>query len=164
MSSGEIRHTAAQVSAADSHLSLSEITFRVQLLLQLLEVCCADSETTGKIARQWLVANADRTNLRYPVTPDGGDLTEEESTIVSISDELRSCGVWPFACPFPAISASGPYDRFLEALGLLVVELPLPQRIAALRTSMESFTGYEAEAAGYLLGWMAKCEVTIHRT
>lgn len=123
-----------------------------------------DRLLAGKIVRRWLIANTDRTKLRNPVTPDGGDLMAEEWAIVAVSDELRSCKVWPIAGPFPAISASGPYDQFLAAVDLLAVELPLPQRIAALQTALESFAGYEDEAAGYLLGWMVKCAFTIHRS
>jgi hypothetical protein len=148
----------------ESPLSLADITFRVQLLLQSLEVCLADRGLAGKVVRQWLIANADRTNLRFPVIPDGGDLTAEERAIVVISRELSSYGVWPIAGPFPSISASGPYDRFLAAVDHLGVELPLSHRIAALRTALESFAGYEGEAAGYLLGWMVKCEFAIHRS
>jgi len=145
-------------------LCLADITFRVQLLLQSLEVCLPDRLLAGKVVRRWLIANADRTKLRNPVTPDGGDLTAEEWAIIAESDELCSCSVWPIGGPPPAISASGPYDQFLAAVDLLVVELPLPERIAALRTALASFAGYEHEAAGYLLGWMVKCAFTIHRS
>jgi len=88
----------------------------------------------------------------------------EEWAVVAVSDELRSFGVWPIGGPFPAISVSGPYDQFLEAVDLLVVELPLPQGIAALQTALDSFSGCEDEAAGYLLGWMVKCDFTIHQS
>jgi hypothetical protein len=136
----------------------------VQLLLQSLEVCLGDRELAGKVVRQWLVANAGRTNLRFRVTQDGGDLTAEEQAIVAMSRELSSYGVWPIAGPFPPISAAGPYDRFLAAIDLLCDELPLSHRIAALGTALESFAGYEGEAAGYLLGWMVKCDFAIHRS
>jgi len=139
----------------------------VQLLLQSLEVCLPDRTyrlLARKIVRWWLIANADRTKLRNPVTQDGGDLMAEEWAVVAVSDELRSFGVWPIGGPFPAISVSGPYDQFLKAGDLLVVELPLPQGIAALQTALDSFSGCEDEAAGYLLGWMVKCDFTIHQS
>jgi hypothetical protein len=124
----------------------------------------ADRELAGNVVQQRLVANASTTNLRFPVTPDGGEggLTVEERTIVVMSHELSSCGIWPVAGTFPPISAFGPYDQFLAAVYLLVVQLPFSHRIAALRIALESFAGYEGGVTGYLLGWMVKCEFAIH--